>query len=430
MDNRLIYERTGRCVNYKSHDNAKFLELIDCSDVTESFFTEDKDEMLYIQRIVKNEELCITPMSEWNDLNVTTSPCLEDPVGLTRCNKHASRILLMKEDVFQEDRKLLKMAVVPPNSSCDFKACGFNKREPVKLLPPDQVGRCTNMWECVTLAVKTTRRPHLILRLARSVRDSLGFDLPIVAYDDGPNDYPDEIYQQIAEYPLLQYVVGKNEDLGIARGRNLAVMQVKTKYFFLLDDDIKFNEYTKLDKLVEILDTTDVAVASAAYKVIVFTSYLEFGHFNENKANRRLGVYHEACTIVNQTIPNHPSCVRCDITSNVFLARTKEILDIGGWDPELMILEHKDIFIRLKAAGMKVALCPDVKVDHARPSKIAVKGEDYSEKRRRAAGRFRALINNRWNIQNIFDRSARNHLVMNHDTGEITYKEEKEHESC
>ena len=383
MDNRLIYERTGRCVNHKSQDNSIFLELVDCSDVTESFITEDKDGMFYIQSIVKNEELCITPMSERNDLNVITCPCLEDPVGLTRCHKDASRILLMEESFFQEDRKLLKMAVVPQNSSCDFKACGFNKREPVKLLPLDQVGRCTKLWECVTLAVKTTRRPHLILRLAESVRDSLGFDLPIVAYDDGPNDYPDEIYQQIAEYPLLQYVVSKNEDLGIARGRNLAVMQVKTKYFFLLDDDIKFNEYTKLDKLVEILDTTDVTVASAAYGSVSFTAYFQFGHFNENKTKRKLGVYHNACILVNQTIPNHPSCVTCDFTSNVFLARTKEILDIGGWDPELMIVEHKDIFIRLKAAGMKVVLCPDVKVNHARPAKISVKGEDYEEKRRR-----------------------------------------------
>ena len=389
MDNRLIYERTGRCVNYKSHDTAKFLELVDCSDVTESFFTDDTDGLVYVQSIVKNEELCITPMSGMNDLNVTTSPCLEDPVGLTRCDKHASRMVLMEEGFFQEDRKLLKMAVVPPNSSCDFKACGFNKREPVKLLPLDQVRRCTKLWECVTLAVKTTRRPHLILRLARSVRHSLGFDLPIVAYDDGPNDYPDEIYQQIAEYPLLQYVVSKNEDLGIARGRNLAVMQVKTKYFFLLDDDIKFNKYTKLDKLVEILDTTDVTVASASYKKgTAFTAYLQFGHFNENKGNRRLGVYHNACTLVNRTIPNHPSCVRCDITSNVFLARTKDILHIGGWDPELMILEHKDIFIRLKAAGMKVALCPDVKVTHAKPLKIEVQGKDYSQKRRRDGQRF------------------------------------------
>ena len=53
-----------------------------------------------------------------------------------------------------------------------------------------------------------------------------------------------------------------------------------------------------------------------------------------------------------------------------------------------MIVEHKDIFIRLKAAGMKVALCPDVKVKHARPANISVKGEDYKEKRKRGGQRF------------------------------------------
>jgi GT2 family glycosyltransferase len=232
--------------------------------------------------------------------------------------------------------------------------------------------------------VKTARRPHLIVRLAKSVRETLGYDLHIVAYDDGPNDYSEEIWKQIAEYPLLKYVVSNNEDLGIARGRNLAIMQVKTKYLFLLDDDIKFVNETNLEELVEILDETDAVVAAGSYMGnIKFTGYFHYGHFDQNTAKPKLVFFHEACTLINQTIPNHPNCVRCDITSNVFLARTREILDIGGWDPEQMIHEHKDIFIRLKAAGMKVALCPEVKLHHARPSKIEVKGEDYNEKRRR-----------------------------------------------
>ena len=42
-------------------------------------------------------------------------------------------------------------------------------------------------------------------------------------------------------------------------------MSKNTKYVFLLNDDIQFNEYTNLDKLVEILDITNVTVASAAY---------------------------------------------------------------------------------------------------------------------------------------------------------------------
>ena len=322
------------------------------------------------------------------NFTVSINPCLGDPLVLTSCDKVASRILPMEEGFFQEDRKLLKGVFVPPNNSCDFKACGFNKREPVVLLPSHQVTRCIKLWECVTIAVKTARRPHLVVRLAKSVRDTLGFDLPIVAFDDGPNDYPETIRQQIAEYPSLMYVVSNDEDLGISQGRNLALMYVKTNYFFLLDDDIKFNQYSALDKLVEILDTTDATVVSAAYMSgIGFTGYFQFFKNTETK-KRKLGFYHEACTFVNQTIPNHPDCVMCDISSNVFLARTKEILYIGGWDPELMTGEHKDIFTRLKAAGMKVVLCPNVRFDHARPKYKRVQGEHYAEKRKRGGQRL------------------------------------------
>ena len=356
---------------------------------------EDKNGEFYIKHILGIEELCVSPMAVKNHFEVVTGPCLADPIGLTPCDHDASRVLLMEESFFQEDRKLLKRAVVPPNSSCDFKACGFNKREPVKLLPVEEVERCTKLWECVTLVVKTTRRPHLVVRLAESVRETLGYDLPIVAYDDGPNDYSAESRQENAKYPLLRYIVSSNEDLGIARGRNLALMQVKTKYFFLLDDDIMFKNETKIEKLVAILDTTDATVASAAYMgTIAFTGFFHFGYFSDNPDIRmpRLGFFHKACTHVNQTVPNHPTCVRCDISSNVFLGRTAEILDIGGWDPELMTVEHKDIFIRVKAAGMKAVLCPEVTVRHARPKGVVQKGEGYNSKRRRGGGRYVVLV--------------------------------------
>ena len=430
-DNRLIYEKTGGCVSYETKETAVFLNLVDCSHVTGSFFTQDKNGQFYLQHVLKNEEWCVTPISKINS-NVTKIPCLSDPIGLTVCDKEASRILPIEEEIFKNDRKLMKGAVIAPNSSCDFRACELNKREPVNLLPLHQANGCTQLWECVTVAVKTARRPHLVVRLAQSVRDSLGFDIPIVAYDDGPNDYSEEVLQQMAEYPLLRYIVSSDEDLGISRGRNLAVLQVKTKYFFLADDDIKFNKDTKLDKLVAILDTTDATVASATYSGSTdFTGYFQFGYFNSNdKSKPRLGFYHHACTLVNQTIPGHPDCVRCEVSSNVFLARTKEILDIGGWDPELMTIEHKDIFIRLKAAGMKVALCPDAKVKHARPGKVAMKGVGYNEKRRRGGERSRLLEANRWNIHGIFETGAKGKLSLNSTSGEIKFKEVKVRGYC
>ena len=76
-----------------------------------------------------------------------------------------------------------------------------------------------------------------------------GYDLRIIAYDDGPNDYPQEVWDDMAQYPFLQYKIGDSDDMGISLGRNLALKMVKTKYFLLVDDDHVFNDKSNLDKV-------------------------------------------------------------------------------------------------------------------------------------------------------------------------------------
>ena len=429
IDNRLVYERLGKCVEHISNGTDSRLLLVECSEVSGVFTLSDNDGV-FLQRVVNDKELCVTPVSPLTGGNVTQIPCLDDPLRLTLCNKVASRLVLMEENFFQLDRKLLKQINLPPGRSSDFKSCGFNKREPIKPLPQDQVTKCTKLWECVTLVVKTSRRPHLILRQAKQMKLILGFDLPTIVYDDGPDDYSAETMRQIAEFPLMKYIISSDEDLGIARGRNLALLQVKTKYFFLLDDDVTFTERTKIAKLVEILDTTDATVASAGYgNTAGFAALMELGYFHQIEQKRRIGVFNGACEMMNQTTPNFPSCFRCDMTSNTFWARTQDVIKIGGWDPELMIIEHKDIFIRLKAARMKLVYCEDVKLFHSRPRKgKPAQGEGYLEKRRRSGNRFRLLLYSRWNIHNIFQRGTEN--VRIEDNGELTYPDQKEHGRC
>ena len=109
--------------------------------------------------------------------------------------------------------------------------------------------RCKRVPDCVTVVTKTARRPYLVMRLAQSIRDKKGYDLRIIAYDDGPNDYPQEVWDDMAQYPFLQYKIGDSDDMGISLGRNLALKMVKTKYFLLVDDDHVFNDKSNLDKV-------------------------------------------------------------------------------------------------------------------------------------------------------------------------------------
>ena len=422
-DHRLVYERLGRCVNSGASEEGTFpVALVECSTV-ESYFTLDDIGGSFLKQISNDKDLCLTPVSLRNYTQPVHNPCLNDPVRMTKCDKIASRIVLMEETFFQEDRKLLKGGVMEPGSLCDFNACRFNRREPVKILFPDQVKRCTNLSDCVTVVTKTSKRPHLILRLAKSIRTNLGHDLPFVVLDDGPNELSKETRQEIAEYPLLKYIVNTNEDLGIAEGRDLAILQVRTKYFFLLDDDMIVTPRTNLQKLVDVLDETDTSVVSASCtNGCEFDGFLQFGYFNEKQSSkRRLGQFKGACSLANQTITGFPGCVRCDITSNIFLARTDHVIHIGGWDPELKIVEHRDFFIRLKAAGLKLVVCDDVTVYHGRPHRGSDKqgGEEFLEKRRRGGSRFKSLIMNRWNLQGVFERSLGTFTL--NDAGDVEF---------
>ena len=416
-DHKLIYERTGGCVGYSKSEEGSItnqsLHLQEC-DTSEGVGHFDLINGSYIMvRPLQISHLesaphFITPLFDIDQKLWKLKyqkVCINGNVGLTNFDKKRSRVILSEESFFQEDRKILKNAVIPPsNDSCDFKACGFNRRiSPIEKLPTDQVQRCTKPWECVTLVVKTARRPHLVARLAQSVRDKYGYDLPIACYDDGPDDYPQDIRDRLAQYPLLTYVVSDDEDLGIAEGRNQALKMVDTKYFFLLDDDMTFMDITDMQTMIDILDTTDtILVGGQLYHSRNWAALLKFGYFGGTL--RRLGYFPGTCAKLNQTVPNFPRCFRCELNTNVWMAKTEPILQIGGWDPELKVYEHKDVFIKMKAAGYKLVTCKGIYLKHNKPKKGSPdQVEGYSQKRHRRLQRYYSMTSGRYNIHDIFD---------------------------
>ena len=239
--------------------------------------------------------------------------------------------------------------------------CHLNRKLPsVKLISPFTTPSCVRYDECVTVVTKTARRPLLVIGMAQSIRDIKGYDLPIIVFDDGPDDYDEDIHWKISQFPLLEYHVGDDDDLGISLGRNLAVSMVKTKYSLFVDDDNIFINGTIFEKAVEILESTDASVIGGIYSnQREFSGFMEF---SGDESFAKLTLYPGSCTKENITIPNYPSCVSCDLTANIFLAHTTDIREVGGWSPELKMKEHEDIFLKLKGAGKKVVYCIDFEV--------------------------------------------------------------------
>ncbi|XP_074835129.1 beta-1,4 N-acetylgalactosaminyltransferase 2 isoform X1 [Carettochelys insculpta] len=101
----------------------------------------------------------------------------------------------------------------------------------------------------VTIATKTFLRYHKLRILIKSIRQFYP-DIKIIVADD--SEVPEKIDEENVEHYIMPF--GK----GWFAGRNLAVSQVTTKYYLWIDDDYLFTENTNIEKLVEVLEGTNL----------------------------------------------------------------------------------------------------------------------------------------------------------------------------
>ena len=415
-DGRLRFARTGDClvVGGGNPRQGSELKLGVCAEAVR--FNLVNNSYLQLSDNQQTIPLCISPFNRTQTTIPIVNPKLNEKVGLTICHENASNINFIEESDFQVRRKAL---LVPPLESkqeyCDYPACGINKAAPpVKILPPGDVVRCNKMSLCVTVVLKTARRPHLVLRLARSIRSVKGYDLPIIAYDDGVEPHSEEMMRKFLDFPNLQYIIGDKKDLGIAQGRTLAVRLVKTKYFLLFDDDTILNNDTDIEHLVEILDTTDASLVGG--KVAGNNHFAGIFLFKGNKRGGRiLHHYYGACFHRNETLAEFPDCMRCDTTTNVFLAKTGDVLEVGGWSEELKVREHKDLFLRLKAAQKKVVYCPNFTIYNRKQGSKISDETGFKLLRRGRQSQMSHRFANIWNINLCIELPGRKFILKTAD---------------
>lgn len=405
VDGKIRSEKLNSCIGFNQH-NSSLLVFLNC---TEAINFEHTGARLIHTVKSSGVKKCISAYSysanesKWKILSHND---LGARVGLTKagCLQKSGKVELLEEAVFLKDRAALMLPLPESSeSSCNFSACGINKPvPPVITMPISQIDRCLNLSQCVTIVTKTARRPLYVIRLAKSLRKRLNMDLPMVVIDDdGTEAYNSAVMNEIAKFPKMKYVIS-SPDFGIAAGRTMGLQMVKTRYFMILDDDMVATENTDIARLVEILDSTDATLVGGGSN---FAGFLKFGR--SKGGDPTLFHYQRSCTLAHQVIPDFPGCFRCEITANIFVARTNDALSVGGWSTELKIVEHKDFFLRLKAAGKKVVYCPDFKASNVH-SNVGVEfvggltkvfnAVAYKEKRVLRAQAMMDRFCNRWNI--------------------------------
>nr|DBA22271.1 TPA: hypothetical protein GDO54_013310 [Pyxicephalus adspersus] len=205
----------------------------------------------------------------------------------------------------------------------------------------------------VTITTKTFLRYDKLRELLRSIRLYYP-NMKVIVADD--NEKPEKIEDPFVEQYIMPYAKGW------FAGRNLAVSQVTTKYFLWVDDDFQFTEDTKIEKLVEVLEGTDLDLVggNVAGNHFSFKLIFEEGDDEGDCLHWQGGGYHQ--------IEGFPNCVLTGGVVNFFLAHTERILGVG-FDPKLNRVAHTEFFI--DALGrLRVGSCNHVTIGHQKKDQL------------------------------------------------------------
>ncbi|XP_037397293.1 beta-1,4 N-acetylgalactosaminyltransferase 1a isoform X2 [Pygocentrus nattereri] len=226
----------------------------------------------------------------------------------------------------------------------------IHHKVPPKLYDP---GPEYNISTLVTIATKTFLRYDKLQDLIDSVRQFYP-TITIIIADD--SEHPMPVTGPYIEHYIMPF------RKGWFAGRNLAISQVTTKYVLWVDDDFIFSSNTRLEKMLEVLESTTLDLVGGAVREITgytatyrHTISSEEGGEEGDCLHIRRGFHH--------IIEGFPNCVVTDAVINFFMARTDKMRQVG-FDPRLSRAAHLEFFID-GLGSLHVGSCDDVIVNHA-----------------------------------------------------------------
>lgn len=233
------------------------------------------------------------------------------------------------------------------------------------------------MQDKVTLIVKTFERPQCINRLVYSAKIMYP-NLRMIVADDSRK------YSPISgvEHLRMPY------DSGVSAGRNLALSKVETPYVVTLDDDFVFNQHTKLERWLKILENTNLDMVGGNVD----------GHPNYHAS---LHIEDNALIFRSEPVGQEDDFLLWNIVLQFWMSKTEKIRAIGGWDDEFKTVDHIIFFAR-SIGKIKVGHCPDVGIGH-----MPIQDPKYYQHRNGRMQQYLRLLMDRLGIKRVIDIHGR-----------------------
>jgi len=245
-----------------------------------------------------------------------------------------------------------------------------------------------------TIIITAFDRPECLDRLLVSIFQYYP-DIPIIIVDNGFIEYepPDLFKHKVG-------LIRMEPDVGLSACRNKAIEHVKTKYVFVMDDDVIFTDTTKIynfisifheDSIIDIvggvLYDEDHGKLPGVHKIPGVENIIAQCDIDLEIKGGTLYKYPSPDFLKRTKSGVHYKYV--DYVINFFLAKTSLFKEIK-WDEDLKLAEHFDFFLRLKnittGYARRVAFTPDVKADHKNDQR---EDEEYNEYRSRSKHFFK-----------------------------------------
>ncbi len=233
----------------------------------------------------------------------------------------------------------------------------------------------------ITIIIKTFERKNMLLKLLKSIEDYYP-ELPIVIVDDSKTNYKMAILNRFKKLNI-NYIVTEY-DIGLSKGRNILIDNVKTEYFLLCDDDFIFDERTNIKLALNIYKNNNLDILGGlVYNRFALDSlYSILWTLKDPRRIKKVLNREEFGSVYNGTYYINDKKITLnadrnyknyekeevyltDICSNFFVGNTKKIKEIGGWTPEMLkVGEHEFFFYKAKLNGLKIGYSAKFGVRH------------------------------------------------------------------
>jgi len=220
-------------------------------------------------------------------------------------------------------------------------------------------------YDSVTFLIKTFKRQESLERLLFSIKKYYPKSKIIIG-DDGDKKFNTHYYLDLwKRLDMINKPIAYNFpfDSGISYGRNKLVEFSKTPYILILDDDFEFTEKTKIEKMIDVLESDSKIGVVGGVVLDEGQTERNFEHIIEKKGSI---LYHRNDGDKYFYIKEH-KVKETDCVLNFALFR-KDVFNDVKWDNDLKISEHNDFYLKMKETDWRVIYCPDVKVNHIHKS--------------------------------------------------------------